>query len=105
MVDEPDAKVDYLRAYLERYPYTTESGRPKFFGERWRPDDEEIERHLAVFNTLAPEIPVVMVTAHGDAQMAVRAMKAARLALGSYRGARGRDLAAPRRRRSAPAGC
>jgi deazaflavin-dependent oxidoreductase (nitroreductase family) len=44
VVDAPDEKARYLRAYLERYPYTTETGRPKFLGERWHPDDAEIER-------------------------------------------------------------
>ena len=47
VVDESGETVRYLRAYLERYPYTTETGRPKFFGERWRPDDEDAARVAA----------------------------------------------------------
>lgn len=42
LVDDPWQRTAALRAYMERYPYTTASGRPKFFGERWKPTDEEL---------------------------------------------------------------
>jgi deazaflavin-dependent oxidoreductase (nitroreductase family) len=47
-VVEPTAeKTRYLQAYLDRYPYTTATGRPKFIGTRWHPSDEEAARVAA----------------------------------------------------------
>lgn len=42
LVDDLGRRAELLRAYVERYPYTTASGRPKFFGERWRPTADEL---------------------------------------------------------------
>jgi hypothetical protein len=42
LVDDVDQRARYLRAYLERFPATTPSGKPKFFGERWKPSDAEL---------------------------------------------------------------
>ena len=42
LVDDPTARAELLEAYVERYPYTTPSGRPKFFGDRWHPTDDEL---------------------------------------------------------------
>jgi deazaflavin-dependent oxidoreductase (nitroreductase family) len=42
IADDDTEKTRYLRTYLERYPFTTPSGRPKFFGQRWHPDDDEL---------------------------------------------------------------
>jgi deazaflavin-dependent oxidoreductase (nitroreductase family) len=42
MVDDPTTRADLLGAYVERYPYTTPNGRPRFFGDRWHPTDEEL---------------------------------------------------------------
>ena len=42
LVDDPTQRITALRAYLDRYPITTPSGRPKFFGDRWKPTDDEL---------------------------------------------------------------
>jgi deazaflavin-dependent oxidoreductase (nitroreductase family) len=42
LIDDPAERTRALRAYLDRYPITTPSGRPKFFGDRWKPTDEEL---------------------------------------------------------------
>ncbi len=54
LVDDVGRRAELLRAYVERYPYTTSSGRPKFFGQRWQPTDEELAAaaHAVVFVAL-----------------------------------------------------
>ena len=44
VIDNPARRIDVLRAYLERFPYTSPSGRPKFFGSRWHPGKAELAR-------------------------------------------------------------
>lgn len=42
VIVEPVRRTEILRAYLKRFPHTTPSGRPKFFGTRWHPDDDTL---------------------------------------------------------------
>jgi len=42
LVDGVERRAEVLRAYLERFPYTTPSGRPKFLGKRWHPTETEL---------------------------------------------------------------
>jgi deazaflavin-dependent oxidoreductase (nitroreductase family) len=42
LVDDPTRRAELLRAYVDRYPYTTPTGRPKFVGQRWHPTDDEL---------------------------------------------------------------
>ena len=42
LVDSAHRRAEVLRLYLERFPYTTPSGRPKFIGKRWHPTDDEL---------------------------------------------------------------
>ena len=42
LVDDPGRRAELLRAYVDRYPYTTATGRPKFIGQRWHPTDDEL---------------------------------------------------------------
>jgi deazaflavin-dependent oxidoreductase (nitroreductase family) len=42
LVADPERRARLLRSYVDRYPNTTPTGRPKFFGERWDPTDEEL---------------------------------------------------------------
>lgn len=42
LVEDPAHRTAALRAYVDRYPMTTPSGRPKFFGERWKPTADEL---------------------------------------------------------------
>ena len=42
LVDDPARRAELLRAYVDRYPYTTATGRPKFVGQRWHPTDDEL---------------------------------------------------------------
>ena len=42
LVEDPAERTAALRAYLDRYPITTPSGRPKFFGDRWKPTDDKL---------------------------------------------------------------
>lgn len=44
LVDDVDEKVEIVRGYLRRYPYTSADARPRFLGPRWRPTDDELER-------------------------------------------------------------
>lgn len=42
LVDDPARRAELLRAYVDRYPYTTPTGRPKFIGQRWHPTNDEL---------------------------------------------------------------
>ena len=42
VVDDPARRAELLRSYVDRYPHTTSTGRPKFVGQRWHPTDEEL---------------------------------------------------------------
>ena len=42
LVNDPARRAELLRAYVDRYPYTTPTGRPKFVGQRWHPTDDEL---------------------------------------------------------------
>ena len=42
LVDDDRRRAELLRMYVDRYPITTPSGRPKFFGNRWKPSDPEL---------------------------------------------------------------
>jgi deazaflavin-dependent oxidoreductase (nitroreductase family) len=42
LVDDPALRAELLRAYVDRYPATTPTGRPKFIGQRWHPTDDEL---------------------------------------------------------------
>ena len=42
LVDDPARRAELLRAYVDRYPATTATGRPKFIGQRWHPTDDEL---------------------------------------------------------------
>jgi deazaflavin-dependent oxidoreductase (nitroreductase family) len=44
LITNAAARARYVREYVSRFPYTTPSGRPKFFGKRWHPDDAELAR-------------------------------------------------------------
>lgn len=47
LVDDAQARARLLRAYMDRYPYTTMSGRPKFVGKRWHPTDADLAEAAA----------------------------------------------------------
>ena len=42
LVADPARRAELLLAYVDRYPYTTATGRPKFVGQRWHPTDDEL---------------------------------------------------------------
>ena len=42
LIDDRAQRAECLRAYLDRYPYSTPTGRPKFIGQRWKPDEREL---------------------------------------------------------------
>lgn len=41
VVADVTRRADLIEKYLAKYPFTTPSARPRFFGERWRPDQNE----------------------------------------------------------------
>jgi len=57
LVDDPGLRAELLRAYVDRYPYTTPTGRPKFIGQRWHPSDDELAdlAHSIVMVAINPE--------------------------------------------------
>ena len=57
LVDDPTRRAELLRAYVDRYPYTTPTGRPKFIGQRWHPTDGELAEvaDSIVFVAIDPE--------------------------------------------------
>ncbi len=57
LVDDPARRAELLRAYVDRYPYTTATGRPKFIGQRWHPTDDELAEvaKSVVFVTIEPD--------------------------------------------------
>ena len=42
LVDDIERRARYLRAYLDRFPYTTPTGRPKLIRARWKPSAAEL---------------------------------------------------------------
>jgi hypothetical protein len=48
VVDDGALRIELLTRYLDRYPATTPGGRPRFFGPRWKPDEDEIAAAAAV---------------------------------------------------------
>jgi deazaflavin-dependent oxidoreductase (nitroreductase family) len=42
LVADPADRTLLLTHYLERFPATTPDAKPKFFGARWKPGEEEI---------------------------------------------------------------
>ena len=57
LVDDPARRAELLRAYVDRYPYTTATGRPKFIGQRWHPTDDELAEvaKSVVFVAIEPD--------------------------------------------------
>lgn len=55
LVDNVDRRAAVLRAYVDRYPYTRPTGRPKFFGERWHPTAAELTEVAASIVVVALE--------------------------------------------------
>lgn len=42
LIYDPNRRGDVLSTYLDRYPYTTATGKPKFFGARWQPSHVDL---------------------------------------------------------------
>lgn len=47
VVDDPDTRRQLLTRYVERFPATTPSGRPRLFGARWKPTGDELAEAAA----------------------------------------------------------
>ncbi len=56
LVESASERSRLLRSYMDRYPYTTPTGKPKFFGQRWRPSDDELDEVAQTIVMVAVDI-------------------------------------------------